>query len=278
MSSVGKRILTGSTLVLAVVPFFVLDRTFERPWVVWVLAAMLAAAGAWELAHMGRFAGLRLGFPLAVVVIVLGISSFPADVGLGESRPWWQNAAAALVLASGYVWIRGRTSRFGAGGHAGASAWLAAWLVPPLYGLVEVRELWGSAGLLAFVALAKIGDNAGYFVGRFLGKHHPFPRLSPGKTVEGCVASFLGAVLLGGVLASTGALPTDSRSFALGMLLGALVNVAAQGGDLLESWIKRRAGVKDSSALLGASGGVLDVVDSLLLSVPVALTSWPLLL
>jgi phosphatidate cytidylyltransferase len=278
MSSVGKRVLTGSTLALAVVLFFVLDRMFERPWIVWSVAALLAAAGSWELAHMGRFAALHLGFPLAVVVIVLGISSFPVDVGLGESRPWWHNAAATLVLASGYVWIRGRTSRFGAGGDPGATAWLAAWLVPPLYGLVEVRDLWGSAGLLAFVALAKIGDNAGYFVGRSVGKHHPFPRLSPGKTVEGCAASFLAAVLLGGVLAATGALPTDSRSFALGMVLGALVNVAAQAGDLLESWIKRRAGVKDSSTLVGASGGVLDVVDSLMLSVPVALTSWPLLL
>jgi phosphatidate cytidylyltransferase len=277
MSSVQKRILTGSTLILAVVLFFVLDRRFAEPWVVWALAAMLAAAGAWELAHLGRFGILRLGFPLAVVVIVLGLSSLPADIGLGPPRMWSWNVAAAILLSSGYVWIRSRTDRRAPGG-ALLCAGLAVWLVPSLYGLVEVRHRWGSAGLLAFVALAKIGDNAGYFVGRSLGRHHPFPRLSPGKTVEGFAASFAGALLLGGALAALGGLPTPSRSFALGMLVGGLINVAAQAGDLLESWVKRRAGVKDSSTLLGASGGVLDVVDSLLLSVPVALTSWPLLL
>ncbi len=278
MSSVGKRILTGTSLSVAVVLFFVLDRLFDRPWVVWGVATALAALGACEIAHMGKLAALRLGFPLAVVVIVLGIGSFPVDIGLGLPRPWWQNAATALLLASGYVWIRSRTHRSSPGISMKASAWLAAWLVPPLFGLVEIRAHWGSAGLLAFIALAKIGDNTGYLVGRFLGKHHPFPRMSPGKTVEGCVASFLGAVALGGVLTPMACLPTPSRDVGLGMLLGGVVNVAAQAGDLLESWVKRRAGVKDSSSLLGASGGVLDVVDSLLLSVPVALTSWPVLL
>jgi CDP-diglyceride synthetase len=64
--------------------------------------------------------------------------------------------------------------------------------------------------------------------------------------------------------------------FALGALLGGLVNLAAQAGDLSESWVKRRAGVKDSSTLLGPSGGVLDVIDSLLLAAPVALVAWSL--
>jgi phosphatidate cytidylyltransferase len=278
MSSVRKRILTGSTLILAVVLFFVLDRRFERPWVVWGLAVLLSSVGAYEIAHLGRFAALHLGFPLAVVVVVLGLSSFPADIGLGAARPWWVNLVTAPVLAGGYAWIRCRTSRLAPTGTSAHSASLAAWLVPGLYGLVEVRQQWGSAGLLAFVALAKVGDNTGYLVGRFLGRHHPLPRLSPGKTVEGFAASFLGALALGAILAEMGGLPTSSRSVALGMFVAALINVAAQAGDLLESWIKRRAGVKDSSTLLGASGGVLDVVDSLLLSVPVALTFWPLLL
>jgi phosphatidate cytidylyltransferase len=53
------------------------------------------------------------------------------------------------------------------------------------------------------------------------------------------------------------------------------VNLAAQAGDLLESWVKRKAGVKDSSGLFGPSGGLLDQLDSLLLAVPVALVAWP---
>ena len=58
---------------------------------------------------------------------------------------------------------------------------------------------------------------------------------------------------------------------ALGAVVGGLINVAAQAGDLSESWVKRKAGVKDSSTLVGPSGGVLDVIDSLLVAAPVAL-------
>jgi phosphatidate cytidylyltransferase len=63
-----------------------------------------------------------------------------------------------------------------------------------------------------------------------------------------------------------------------GLAAGAAVNLAAQAGDLLESWIKRGAGVKDSGTWFGPSGGVLDLVDSLLLAVPAALLVWPIAL
>ena len=62
-----------------------------------------------------------------------------------------------------------------------------------------------------------------------------------------------------------------------GLAAGLAINLAAQAGDLYESGVKRRAGVKDSGRLFGPSGGVLDVVDSLLFTVPAALVTWPLL-
>ena len=106
-------------------------------------------------------------------------------------------------------------------------------------------------------------------------RSHLFPRISPGKTTAGCVGSFVGATAVGGVLYATHVLP-DCRFGILGALVGAaLVNLAAQAGDLFESWVKRRAGVKDSSAVFGPSGGLLDQIDSLLFTVPMAALTWP---
>jgi phosphatidate cytidylyltransferase len=85
-------------------------------------------------------------------------------------------------------------------------------------------------------------------------------------------------VLAGGALSWGGILPATVWGIAGGLLAGATINIASQAGDLAESWVKRRAGVKDSSSWLGPSGGVLDVVDSFLFSVPAALLVWPLLM
>lgn len=156
-----------------------------------------------------------------------------------------------------------------------ACALAAAWVVLPPFWLWHVWLRYGLAGLGALVVLSKVGDVAGYYAGNAFGRHHPFKRLSPGKTVEGCLASLLGTCAAGLGLGALGWLPGDAGST---VLAAGVVNVAAQAGDLLESWVKRRAGVKDSGTLLGPSGGVLDVIDSLLLTVPTAVLTWPLLL
>lgn len=160
-----------------------------------------------------------------------------------------------------------------------ARLWLALWIGPllalPLPWLWHVWHDWGTRGLVALVVLAKVGDIAGYYVGSAIGVRRPFPRISPGKTVAGCWASFAGGTLAGGVLVLQGVLPWGERGLWGGLVAGAAVNLAAQAGDLLESWIKRGAGVKDSGAWFGPSGGVLDLVDSLLLAVPAALLVWP---
>jgi phosphatidate cytidylyltransferase len=83
---------------------------------------------------------------------------------------------------------------------------------------------------------------------------------------------------MGAALAWFEVLPAGAWGVLGGALVGTCINVASQAGDLFESWVKRRACVKDSSTWLGPSGGVLDVVDSLLFSVPTALIVWPILL
>ena len=145
------------------------------------------------------------------------------------------------------------------------------WFVPALCGLALLHREFGQAGLISLVLLSKVGDIFGYFGGSFFGKHHPFPQLSPGKTSEGFACSLLGGVAVGAALAHWGALPVEEVSLLQGALLGGVMNVAAQVGDLIESMVKRRAKMKDSGTLFGPSGGFLDLLDSFFLTVPVAL-------
>ncbi len=131
--------------------------------------------------------------------------------------------------------------------------------------------------LLLFLFLSVwSGDVAALYVGRNFGKHR-LTRLSPNKTWEGAMASVAGTVLVAAVLLLVA---TESArhgyeglsypgSIVRMLLLSVLLNVAAQLGDLLESALKRGAGVKDSGTLLPGHGGVLDRIDALLLAAPV---------
>jgi phosphatidate cytidylyltransferase len=112
---------------------------------------------------------------------------------------------------------------------------------------------------------AMVGDTAALFVGSAIGRHRFFPSISPKKTAEGAVGSLAGTVLTWSVLAPwlTG-IPVGHA-----VVLGVVVAVAAMGGDLVESALKRAAGVKDSSELIPGHGGLLDRLDSLLLIGPV---------
>ncbi|MCA8978902.1 MAG: phosphatidate cytidylyltransferase [Planctomycetes bacterium] len=154
---------------------------------------------------------------------------------------------------------------------------VALWAVPALPALAYVDRWLGVQGLGALLLLSKIGDVFGYYVGSAIGKSHPFPKLSPGKTTAGCVGSLVAACAFGAACVWWGLLPAAPCGYLGGVLAGGVVNLASQAGDLLESKAKRSASVKDSGALFGPSGGFLDLTDSLLLSVPVALVAWPLL-
>ena len=131
-----------------------------------------------------------------------------------------------------------------------------------------------------------VGDTAAYYVGRSMGRTKFAPRISPKKTWEGAIASVVGAIAVGILLVEFA--PQISRGLvnlhlltapeffantALGttILAAVVINIAGQLGDLLESLIKRGAGVKDSGSLLPGHGGILDRVDALLFAAPVAL-------
>ncbi len=127
--------------------------------------------------------------------------------------------------------------------------------------------------LLFALLLNWIGDSAAYYFGRRLGRHKLAPRISPGKSWEGAVASLVGSAAFAALY-----LPRLIPEVALGqaIVLGLAGNIAGQVGDLAESALKRGAGVKDSGAMLPGHGGWLDRVDSVLFAVPViyALMPW----
>jgi phosphatidate cytidylyltransferase len=112
---------------------------------------------------------------------------------------------------------------------------------------------------------AVVGDSAAYFVGSAIGRHPFFHSISPRKSLEGAVAGAVASILVGAIAGPW----LIGISVPLGAGLGALMAVAAQGGDLVESAIKRQAGVKDSGTLIPGHGGLLDRADSLVLMAPV---------
>jgi phosphatidate cytidylyltransferase len=138
---------------------------------------------------------------------------------------------------------------------------------------------WGMAALVSTILIAKMTDTGAYFTGRLLGRHPMAPRLSPKKTIEGAAGGIVAAVASSGLFFVV-LLPRwfvvappvlDAwRWIAHGLLLA----VVSMLGDLAESLLKRDLGSKDASQRLPGMGGVLDVVDSLLLVAPVAYISW----
>jgi len=153
---------------------------------------------------------------------------------------------------------------------------------------VQLRQQWAGAFLILYLLLVVwAGDIFAYFVGRSIGRHLMSPRISPKKTWEGAVASMAASLAVGGLLfyyatqLSTrflewGLIQRRDGIFSLErpavlpvLLLTAVLNVAAQLGDLVESLIKRGANVKDSGTILPGHGGMLDRIDALLFAAPV---------
>lgn len=147
--------------------------------------------------------------------------------------------------------------------------------------LVELRLLGnevGMAAVLSLVVIVKMSDTGAYTVGRLIGRHKLAPTLSPGKTIEGGLGG-LAFAILGAWFSFTwmwtqlcGERPAPSVAWWL--TYAVVVTVAGVIGDLAESLLKRDAGRKDSSSWMPGFGGVLDLLDSLLLSAPVAYVCW----
>jgi phosphatidate cytidylyltransferase len=198
-------------------------------------------------------------------------------------------AFAATIAAFVFLSIAMRRADLSTGySAAAASAFAFVYIALPLAMLVQLRQQWAGAFLILYLLLVVwAGDIFAYFVGRVIGRHLMSPRISPKKTWEGAVASMIASLAVGGLLfyyatqLSTrflewGLIQRRDGIFSLErsallpvLLLTAVLNVAAQLGDLVESLIKRGANVKDSGTILPGHGGMLDRIDALLFAAPV---------
>ena len=196
---------------------------------------------------------------------------------------------AAAIAPFFFLTIAMRRAEMASGYPAAAASTVAfVYVALPLGLLAQLRQQYAGAFLLLYLLLVVwAGDIFAYFVGRLLGRHRMAPRISPGKTWEGAVASLLASLVVGGALfwyasplctalLGWGLIQRRDGMFALErpalapiLVLSTLLNVAAQLGDLAESLIKRGAGVKDSGTILPGHGGMLDRIDALLFATPV---------
>lgn len=137
-----------------------------------------------------------------------------------------------------------------------------AYILFPLGGMLALRHGPHGFGLALWtLAIVWATDICAYFAGRYFGGPKLAPAISPSKTWSGLAGGVVGAGLIGPIIASQMGLPLACY------ILGAPLGLLAQGGDLFESWLKRKAGVKDSGNLIPGHGGVLDRLDGV---VPVA--------
>ncbi|WP_439587454.1 phosphatidate cytidylyltransferase [Hydrogenophaga sp.] len=265
-----QRVITALLLLAVLLPalFYPSIEPFAA------LTLLLIGAASWEWARLNgcgpRLAlavGLGMGFLMALVWFAGGLTT--------ALRPLW--------LAVGALWVLLAVAMLGRG-VAGWSTWPAslrlwgglvliacAWLA-----LVQARVV-GLGFLLSVLLLVWMADIAAYFGGKALGRRKLAPTISPGKSWEGAISGLVGVLLLAAawLWADGQGDSLYARLWALGPALAvlSLVFLCAMSvvGDLVESLVKRSAGVKDSSALLPGHGGVLDRVDALLPVLPLTM-------
>jgi phosphatidate cytidylyltransferase len=264
-----QRIMTALVLLAIIVPAI----TSAPPWV-WGLVSllMLSIAGfEWgRLLDSKRGSWLLCGALGASGAIYLVWRTSAANAVVSGAVVLLSAASLAFWLSIGLIsLVRGH--RIGSGWATGLLLLSACWVA-----LFELRLI-GAAMLVSSMAIVWVADIGAYFAGRAFGRHKLAPHISPGKTWEG-VAGGVAAVLVVALLVlllapGSGDSVLSSRLVReLGWPISAAVLTALAGlsvaGDLYESLLKRRAGVKDSGAILPGHGGVLDRIDALIPTMP----------
>ena len=205
--------------------------------------------------------------PLRLVVVVLlggAIHSLPMIYSPGTVLPPLLSISVMIVALT---MLMRRHHLASAGRHMAAC--IANLLYVPLLASVWplMKSEFGPGWLFITLCLAFFSDTVAYIFGRLWGRHKLYPAVSPGKTWEGSVGGLVGGMLATVVAGSLLLVPDLSLGHAV--VLGVIGSLFGQVGDLFESMLKRGYGVKDSSSLLGAHGGMLDRVDALLFVAPV---------
>jgi phosphatidate cytidylyltransferase len=263
-----KRVLTAVILAPLVRVL-----VFRGPlWLVTLAVAAVAILAAWEFLNLAEQWGAKP--PRVAVLVALGALFAGNFQWPDETLPLFGLLCIVLLV---YCTFASPVER--ALADSASSIFALVYLGLTLLPVPMLREATNGPSLLAFLFLTVwAGDSVAMYTGRAFGKHKLAPRLSPNKTWEGAVGSVLGAMAVTGILLGVSIYLAQWNSVKLSyadapwwywLILAAVVNVAAQVGDLAESSLKRSAGVKDSGTLLPGHGGILDRIDALLLAAPV---------
>jgi len=303
MSNLTTRVLVALVGIPAVIA-----ATMVGGYVFFGLIAAIAVVGILEFASLARAKGAspQVGISIALGLLLLAVFLYDklhvvilrmfASYGIAPPFPSMAQEFLILILlflplVLGVELFRNEpsalansaTTLFGAlyvGVSLGAFVGIRELFVPadfPVFayftvpgpsvpdGVAAQIYRWGGYTVLSIFVAIWMCDSVAYFAGRAFGRHKLFPRVSPNKTWEGAIAGFVAAVAAF-VVCRQLLLPYLALRDAL--VCGAIVGAFGQIGDLVESLLKRDAGVKDSSTLIPGHGGVLDRFDSLLFVAP----------
>jgi phosphatidate cytidylyltransferase len=264
-----KRVLTALVLITCVVALIFRG----QPWMMTAAACLVAELAAYEFLTLANAAGARIPiWWMTTGVAAIFLFTLP-EYHYQEAELPLISLLTIVLLA--WTAFRGSVDRVLPDTALGLFG-----LIYIAYPLSLLPLLWtrddGKPLLLFLMVCVWAGDTAALYVGKSLGRHK-LSRLSPNKTWEGSIGSVAGSVIAGLAIVYTGEYLLRRGDTVLhivepiwqSVLLAVLINIAAQFGDLLESAIKRGAGVKDSGSMLPGHGGILDRIDALLLAAPV---------
>lgn len=265
------RVITAVIVLLVMVGML-----FFAPALVWslfVLAVALAACWEWSrmsgLSRRGQAAYLFISGVLGAVFWLL-YARTPEGAFLTVATAAFLVAAVFWIVAAPF-WLASKAR------PSAMTRALAGWIVmwPTWFAFVVLRDA-SPWLLLAIAAVVWVADICAYFAGKRFGRHKLAPAISPGKTWEGVYGALVGVAVYGGLLAwisltrSTPLTNLFAASPIIVMLALPVLAALSVVGDLFESWMKRGAGLKDSSALLPGHGGILDRIDALTSTLPLA--------
>lgn len=257
MTPLLRRVLTAALLLAVFVPAVL----WAPAWLWALLMAAVIGMAAHEWARLSHFPV----WPARLYAGLLTVCALILPYGLTTDWPVFQSGLILLALTFWLVvaplWLLGRW-------HAAAPfarAAVGVVVLLPTWAALLYLHARGPAVLLGVIAVVWIADTAAYFAGRHFGRHKLAPAISPGKTWEGVAGAFVALALYAAGISVLAGMPLLSL---LPMMLGLLYLSVL--GDLFESWIKRLSGMKDSGDLLPGHGGVLDRIDALTSTLPVA--------
>jgi phosphatidate cytidylyltransferase len=269
-------LLTRVITALAILPV-VLGMLFLAPpgaWALFMLVIALVACWEWSrmcgLTPTGQGAYLAASGAIGAFLWLLYLRAVPGNFAAMAMTGFIVATIFWVVGAPFWLAHRMRPSP----STCAVAGWIVAW--PAWLAFVVLRDT-SPWLLLALAALVWVADIAAYFAGKRFGKRKLAPAVSPSKTWEGVYGALAGVLVYGTILAwaaNTYETPL-TRIFDHGAAVGAVVAMLVLTGvsivgDLFESWMKRGAGLKDSSSLLPGHGGVLDRIDALTSTLPVA--------